>query len=110
MLKKFPELLIFFGQLLKLPYKEFDYFIDDNKSPAGKGLDLEWRVFNRLSHTCVESYKQQLVELKDYFTDISFENLEWWLRVHLIIDHISGMTDDYALKTYQNCQGIDINF
>lgn len=103
-------LLIFFGQLLKLPYKEFDYFIDDNKSPAGKGLDLEWRVFNRLSHTCVESYKQQLVELKDYFTDISFENLEWWLRVHLIIDHISGMTDDYALKTYQNCQGIDINF
>ncbi len=103
-------LLIFFGKLLKLPYKEFDYFIDENKNPAGKGLDLEWRIFNRLSRTCVESYKQQLVELKDYFTGISFENLEWWLRVHLIIDHISGMTDDYALKTYQNCQGIDINF
>ncbi len=103
-------LLIFFGKLLKIPYKEFDYFIDENKSPAGKGLDLEWRIFNRLSRTCVESYKQQLVELKDYFTGISFENLEWWLRVHLIIDYISGMTDDYALKTYQNCQGIDINF
>lgn len=103
-------LLVFFGQLLKLPFKEFDYFIDDNKNPAGKGLDLEWRIFNRLSHTCVESYKQQLVELRDYFTDISFENLEWWLRVHLLIDHISGMTDDYALKTFQNCQGIDINF
>lgn len=103
-------LLMFFGQLLKLPYKEFEYFIDDNENPAGKGLDLEWRIFNRLSHTCVESYKQQLVELKEYFRNISFENLEWWLRVHLIIDHISGMTDDYALKTFQICQGINTNF
>ena len=103
-------LLGFFVQLLKLPYEEFKYFIDDTKSPVGKGVDLEWRIFNRLSRTCVESYKQQLIELKDYFKNISFENLEWWLRVHLIIDHISGMTDDYALKTYQNCQGIDINF
>lgn len=103
-------LLVFFGQLLNLPYKQFDCFIDNDKNPAKEGLDLEWRVFNRLSHTCVESYKQQLTELKDVFTGISFEKLEWWLRVHLIIDHISGMTDDFALKTFQNCQGIDISF
>lgn len=31
------------------------------------------------------------------------------LRVHMIIDHIAGMTDDYALKTYQVCKGITIN-
>ena len=103
-------LLHFFGQLLKLPYKEFNYFVDEKETPAGKGLDVEWRIFNRISHTCVESYKQQLKELTSCVNEMNFENIEWWLRVHLIVDHISGMTDDYALKTFQNCQGIDINF
>lgn len=102
-------LLDVFGMLLKLPYSEFSNFIDSDKNPAGKEIDLEWRIFNRLSNTCVESYKQQLLELKEYYKqELTFENVEWWLRVHLIIDHISGMTDEYALKTFQNCHGIDI--
>ena len=31
-----------------------------------------------------------------------------WLRVHLIIDHISGMTDEFALQTYQMLEGINL--
>lgn len=103
-------LLSFFGRLLTLTYEEFSNFTDKDKDPAGKGLDLEWRIFNRLSKTCVYSYQQQLVELAPYFDGISFENLEWWLRAHLLVDHVSRMTDDYALKTFQNFQGIDIRF
>ncbi|MGF0032218.1 hypothetical protein ACQRBN_04540 [Bariatricus sp. SGI.154] len=100
-------LLEYFGALLKLTYKEFKEFTENSKEITGKNLDLEYRIFNRLSPTCVNSYKQQLQELKQYF-DIPHETLEWWLRVHLIIDHISGMTDDYALKTFQVCKGIDV--
>lgn len=93
-----------------MTYEEFSNFIDKDKNPAGKGLDLEWKIFNRLSKTCVYSYQQQLAELTHYFGGISFEDLEWWLRAHLLVDHVSRMTDDYALMTFQNFQGIDIRF
>ena len=33
---------------------------------------------------------------------------ELWLRIHLIIDHISGMTDEFALETYQMLEGIQL--
>ena len=38
--------------------------------------------------------------------DNDFLEKEWWLRVHLVIDHISGMTDEFALETYQMMEGI----
>lgn len=38
--------------------------------------------------------------------DDTFAVREWWLRVHLLIDHISSMTDAYALQTYQMLEGI----
>ncbi|HHV82739.1 MAG TPA: hypothetical protein GXX43_03615 [Tepidanaerobacter syntrophicus] len=34
---------------------------------------------------------------------------EWWLRTHLIIDHIDEMTDEFALDTYRMLNGIKIN-
>lgn len=37
-----------------------------------------------------------------------FEIYEWWLRIHLILDHISGMTDEFALETYQMLKGIKL--
>ena len=33
---------------------------------------------------------------------------EWNLRCHLIVDFISGMTDDFALSTYQMLSGIKV--
>lgn len=33
---------------------------------------------------------------------------EWNLRCHLIVDFVSGMTDDFALSTYQMLSGIKI--
>lgn len=103
-------LLEYFGVLLTLTFEEFDLFVNPEKNPAGHHLDLEWRIFNRLSATAVDSYKRQVEELSNYYAGrIDKESIEWWLRVHLIIDHIAGMTDDYALKTYQVCKGIDIS-
>jgi dGTPase len=33
---------------------------------------------------------------------------EWFYRLHLIVDHISGMTDDYALRLFRLLNGIDV--
>jgi dGTPase len=33
------------------------------------------------------------------------ENWEWFCRAHLIVDYLSGMTDDFAYRTYQVISG-----
>ena len=102
-------LLDCYGELLKLPYNKFMLFVEDGASPQGNNVDYEWRLFNRLSKRCVETYKYQLKKVNESSLEISGNDYEWWLRVHLIIDYISGMTDDYALSTYQMLKGININ-
>lgn len=101
-------ILEYFGKLLALPEKSFIKFANGERPTTKMNLDIEWRIFNRLSKNCVESYKAQLIENRTLSSKIGLANVEWWLRVHLIIDHISGMTDDYALRTYQVCKGISI--
>lgn len=103
-------LLNYFGKLLTLTFDEFDELIKEDGKPSEKKLDLEWRIFNRLSKTCVSSYIEQLKELSEYYSGkADRRHIEWWLRVHMIIDYVAGMTDDYALETYQVTSGIKIS-
>ena len=88
-----------YERLLKLPYRDFHRLLNGER----KGLAVETRLFNRLGVRCVNAYRFALEELKD---DDDFAEREWWLRVHLLIDHISSMTDAYALETYQMLEGI----
>lgn len=104
-------LLEHFGRLLNLTYNEFIDLSNAHGNIINKNLDLEWRIFNMLSKRCVNSYKAQIDEWRFLFgksEELKFNEIEWWLRVHLLIDHVSGMTDDYALKTYQVCKGINV--
>ncbi len=104
-------LLEHFGKLLNLTYDEFIELANANGSISNKYLDFELRIFNMLSKRCVNSYKAQVNEWKELCkinNDLKINEIEWWLRVHLLIDHVSGMTDDYALKTYQVCKGINV--
>lgn len=93
-------LLKHFSYLLRLKREKFELFIDETKSPQGQGIDLEWRLFNRISKRCIKSYNYQINEFK------ADNEMEWFLRAHLILDHISNMTDDYALAIYQMLEGI----
>ena len=95
-------LLDHFSNLLRLKRSDFEFFAEKNINPAGKGLDLEWRLFSRISPRCVKSYTNQIFEFK------ADNDIEWFLRAHLILDHIGNMTDDYALGTYQMLEGIQI--
>ena len=101
-------LLNYFGKLLNLTMEEFSYFTNKEKPPKSRNLDLELRIFNRLPKRYVSSYINQLREWEDKNAEYGKQNIEWWLRAHLIVDHIAGMTDDLALQTYQVCNGIDI--
>lgn len=99
----------YFGKLLELPYDDFAKMVNGDRL---KGREYEQRLFNRLSERCLRSYKFQLEEWLANDKAVALygaKNLEWWLRVHLIIDHISGMTDNYALSEYQILEGIKIN-
>lgn len=100
-------LLSHFGCLLKLPYKQFSVFIDIEGSPQKHGLDLEWRLFNRIGKRYVDCYKNEVSKIKKKKSEFIIK--EWWLRTHLIIDHISGMTDGFALDSYQMLEGIKIS-
>ena len=71
------------------------------------GYDLEKRLFHRLGKRYIEAYKYEIEGLNTYAPD-KYLTMELWYRIHLIIDHVSGMTDEYALETYQMLEGINL--
>jgi dGTPase len=77
-----------------------------------KGLDMEWRLFNRLPGRYVDAYtydyKAKWDECQGTGKMEEFYQYEWFYRAHLIVDYISGMTDNYALETYRLLYGISI--
>ena len=81
-----------YSSILKMSYKDFKCLINDEKI---KGFDFEKRLFHLVGKRYIQAYKHEVSK-----------NKEWWLRAHLIIDHISGMTDEFALETYQMFEGI----
>jgi len=95
-------LLNHYGKLLALPYHEFKQLIDGEIQ--SKHLDVELRIFNKIGNRFITSYKAQLNEFKYEYSP----EVEWWLRIHLIVDQISGMTDQFALEMYQMFEGIKI--
>lgn len=102
-----------FGKLLMLTKADFDFLLNPSNNPRDKNLDVESRYFHLLGDKYIQSYKNQLKEWNSVLLEkaaegLSEEQIEWWLRAHMIIDHISGMTDQFALETYQLCKGISI--
>lgn len=98
-------LLNSFSRLLMLKEEDFNSIVEDKKGK--KSLDLERRLFHRLGDNYIKSYINEIRKLDRSSPD--FPTREWWLRTHLVIDHISGMTDDFALNTYQMFKGIRVN-
>jgi len=91
-----------YQRLLELSDRQFHGLLNDDSSVK---LDYERRLFNRLGKRYVKAYQYAVEEVRN---DDNFTLKEWWLRVHLIVDHISGMTDEFALNTYQMLEGISL--
>lgn len=90
-----------YKRIFQMKYKDFIKLIDNENI---KGFDLEKRLIHFIGKRYIKAYKYELENINK--TDKKFFVKEWWLRAHLIIDHISGMTDEYALETYQMLEGI----
>lgn len=93
-----------FEKLLVLSREQFEALVEDSDV---KGLDYERRLYNRIGKRYIRAYKYAIDELREK-NESNFMAKEWWLRVHLVVDHINGMTDEFALNTYQMLEGIDL--
>ena len=96
-------LLRHYEVLLRLPYSKYSALVngknENGESPRDLKLDFELRLFRRLPAKPIERYRYS------YSKDNTFELV---YRAHLIVDYISGMTDDFALETFQLLEGIRI--
>lgn len=95
-------LLTHYESILELDYDNFNKIIN---SEDIKGYDLQKRLINRLGKRYITNYKYEISTINIHD---DFKLNELWLRIHLIIDHVSGMTDDFALDTYQMLEGIKL--
>lgn len=92
-----------YERLLHLPGETFLGLVNGKKT---ENTDIERRLYNRLGKRYILAYKYAVEKLDKKEQDYAIR--EWWLRVHLLIDHVSGMTDEYALETYQMLEGINL--
>lgn len=99
-------LLNHFRPLLTLSAADFLHVAhDDRETDSGRALDLERRLFHRLPPKYVKTYHRALEQ--DDGSECRTAK-EWFHRAHLIVDYISGMTDRFALETYQMLSGIRV--
>lgn len=83
---------------------------EDLDKILGAGLDLQWRLFNRLPKKYIDAYKYEYEELKKSClgNETKFIQYEWFNRAHLIVDYVSGMTDNFVIETYNLLYGIKL--
>lgn len=89
-------LLNHFSPLLELDEVKFMMLVNREKGIKKHELDFHIRMFNLLPKRYVDKYL------------VAERGTEKERRAHLIVDYISGMTDDFALEIYQVLEGIRI--
>jgi dGTPase len=89
-------LLNIYKPLLELGAKDFVALLRDEKIECF----IAMRLIRRISSKQIVAYKNDVKNLDAEDVE-SFHIMEWYYRVRLITDYISGMTDDFALKEYQ---------
>lgn len=82
--------------LLELKTDDFSKLLKDEKIECF----ISKRLIKRVSSKQIVAYKND-VEKLDINNIEEFNILEFYYRVRLIIDYISGMTDDFALEEYK---------
>lgn len=89
-----------YGRLLTLTHAEFMALLADDE---GSGHALHRRLSHRLSRRHLDAYRRAVRDLE--CEDARWEELEWYYRVRLLIDYVSGMTDTYVQAEYRLLRG-----
>jgi dGTPase len=97
-------LLNIYTPLIELTYPEFKNLVEGNTL---KSHPIETRLYHKLSSKHKGRYKE---DIKEIFSNESPSNndkmMELYARTRLLIDYISGMTDQFALEEFQNLTAI----
>lgn len=124
-------LLRHYAPLLRLTAAEFMALCDAREAPRqrrthltrlteslqhrgdGASVALLWRLFNRLPEKHYRSYRANAstVRFPDGLVPAETDQSsawEWLVRAHLVVDYIAGMTDHFAVETYQRLSGIRV--
>ena len=90
--------------MIELTYDEFKELVSTNLL---KSRPIETRLFHKLSGKHKGRYKEDVKAI--YANELPLNNdkmMELYARTRLIIDYISGMTDQFALEEFQNLSAI----
>lgn len=94
-------LLDIYKPLLELDTDDFEDLLKDKKIDCF----ISMRLIGRISSKQIAAYQHD-VEKLERDTE-SFPILEWYFRLRLIIDYVSGMTDDFALHEHKVFMAIE---
>jgi dGTPase len=97
-------LLKLYTPLVKLKFSDFRTLVKDDRL---KKFPIETRLYHKLSKKNKETYCQAVKDI--YLNDITTiddELMELYYRSRLLIDYISGMTDQFALDEFQNLTAV----
>jgi len=95
------SLLNIYSVLLKLNTNEFEKLINDERIDCY----ISQRLIRRLSSKHIVAYKQAVEKIENKNSN-KYQIEEWYYRCRLIIDYISGMTDDFALDEYKTLEAL----
>ncbi|MCS3461715.1 dGTPase [Aeromonas sp. BIGb0445] len=87
--------------LLALPEPQFARLL---AGAGGAELFFARRLFHRLSARHLKAYRLAVASLDARFQ--SRAEQEWYYRMRLLLDYVSGMTDTYVLEEYRLLSGI----
>lgn len=98
-----------YGQLLKLERQRFAklrkaWKSDDRKEVYNEKLQILLPLLDRLPAHYLDVYDSTAND-KDSQEKWGQDAWEWFCRAHLIVDYLSGMTDDFAYWSYQVISG-----
>lgn len=95
-------LLNLYKPILEVPFEDMAKLLQDEKIDHG----LASKFFRRLSQKHIVAYSVSVEEIDEVHSEEERRLLEWYYRSRLLLDYISGMTDDYALKEYQTLMAL----
>ena len=87
--------------LLKISEEDFGKLLKDEEIECFMCV----RLIKRLSPKHIVAYANSVKEISGK-NEQKYKLLEWYYRARLLIDYISGMTDDFALEEYRTLLAI----
>lgn len=87
--------------LLKLSSEDFEKLVNDERISCF----ISHRLIRRLSSKHIVAYKNSVSKL-DKNNEEKYQLEEWYFRARLLIDYITGMTDDYAYDEYKTLNAL----